>query len=372
MSGDTGNVVTVDGRIEPEQLGVTLPHEHVFADWVDDKFTEPDSAVDRKRAREPIELENLWYVRQNQSSHLDNLRLDSLEDALAELRRFRHAGGDSIVDVTPKNVGGDPERVRAVSLETGVQVVHGTAFYTRSSHPARIDTMTREDVADEFTHDIREGIDGTSVRAGIIGEIGVTDTAEDPGELDNEFHDEELTVLRGAIDAALQTGASISIHPPFRRSSEWPTSRRCVQLLDLIEDEGLPPERVIFCHRDQSKWLHQDLTYQKQLAERGAYIEFDLFGHPDAPLPGYEDARPADTDRIQWIRDLISNGYADRLLLSHDVYLKYSLSKYGGGGYSYLLDHILPALRELETSEDALETITEENPQRLLTFEEPV
>jgi phosphotriesterase-related protein len=371
MTEDTGSVVTVEGSIEPDQLGVTLPHEHVFADWVADKFSEPDSAVERKLAQEPIELETLWYVQHNQSSHLDNLRLDSFEDACDELRKFRRAGGDSIIDVTPKNVGGDPERVKAVSQETGVQIVHGTAFYTRSSHPDRIDEMTREDVAEEFTRDIREGIDGTDVRAGIVGEIGVTDTADDEGELDNEFHEEELTVLRGAIDAALRTGASISIHPPYRRSAEWPTSRRCVELLDLIEDEGLPADRVVFCHRDQSKWLHQDLTYQKELADRGAYVEFDLFGHTDAPLPQFGDAQPADTDRIQWIRDLVSEGYADRLLLSHDVYLKYSLTKYGGGGYSYLLDNVLPVLPAFDVAEEQIETIVEENPRRVLTFEEP-
>jgi phosphotriesterase-related protein len=232
--------------------------------------------------------------------------------------------------------------------------------------------MTRQDVTEEFVGDIQDGIDGTDVRAGIIGEIGVTDTADTAGELDNEFHDAELKVLRGAIDAARQTGASISIHPPFARSEEWPTSRRCVELLDIIEDEGLPPECVVFCHRDQSKYLERDLTYQKKLAERGAYVEFDLFGHRDVPRPAYDDAQPADTDRIQWIRELVSEGYTDRLLLSHDIFLKTRLKTYGGDGYDHILTSILPALREFGVTDDQIETMVEQNPSDVLTFADPL
>jgi phosphotriesterase-related protein len=370
MTDASGSIITVDGPIEPDELGVTLPHEHIFADWTEDKFIEPDSAWERKIAREDITLETQWYVRNNPVNHVDNLRLDSYTDACDEVSRFRRAGGDTIVDVTPKNVGGDPELVRAVSRETGVQIVHGTAFYTRSSHPDRIDEMTRDDIAEEFTQDISEGIDGTDVRAGIIGEIGVTDTADNDGEIDKEFHDEELTVLRGGVDAAIRTGASLSIHPPFHRTAEWPTSRRCLEILDIIEEEGLPADRVIFCHRDGSKWHDSDLTYRKKLAERGAYVEFDLFGHPDRPRPEFNDAGAADTDRIQWIRDLITAGYEDRLLLSHDVFLKYSLIKYGGYGYSHILKNILPALRDFGVTEKQIETMVEDNPKRILTLDD--
>jgi len=371
MSDDSGSIITVDGPIEPDELGVTLPHEHLFADWNADKFTEPDSAVDRRRAREEISLDSLWYPRKNPVQHRDNLRLDSFADACDEIRRFRRAGGDAIVDVTPKNVGGDPRRVRAVSQETGVTIVHGTAFYMRSSHPDRIDEMSRQDIADEFTSDITEGIGETDVRAGLIGEVGVTDTADADGGLDNEFHDAELKVLRGAIDAARRTGASISIHPPFARSQEWPTSRRCVELLDIIEDEGLPPERVVFCHRDQSKYLEDDLTYQKELAARGAYVEFDLFGHRDEPRPAYNDAQPADTDRIQWVRELVSEGHTDHLLLSHDIFLKTRLTAYGGDGYDHILTSIVPALREFGVTQAEIETIIEKNPRDILRFAEP-
>lgn len=372
MTNESGSILTVEGPIDPVDLGVTLPHEHVFADWTGNKFTEPDSAVERCLARQEISMDTLWRVKKDPVASRDNLVLDSVEDAVDELARYRRAGGDAIVDVTPKNVGGDPERVWGVARETGVTVVHGTAFYMRSSHPDRIDDMSRGEIAEEFISDVREGIDDTEVRAGIIGEIGVTDTADGEGAgIDHEFHEAELKVLRAGVDAALHTGVSISIHPPFRRTEKYPTSRRCLEILDLIEEEGLAPERVVFCHRDQSKFLERDLTYQKELAERGAYVEFDLFGHPESPRPTFDDAQPGDTDRIEWIQELITEGYGSRLLLSHDVFLKRCLVKYGGDGYDYIPTTVLPALREYGVAQSDIETVVEGNPRDVLTLAEP-
>lgn len=366
-----GSIVTVDGPINPDQLGVTLMHEHLFADWMLDKYVPPDSAFERQVAEEPLTLENQWYVRRQPFDHRENLRLGSVEDAVEEVTHFLRAGGDAIVDVTPKNVAGDPEQVRGVARETGVKVIHGTAFYTHSSHPERLENMSVEEVTAEFVEDVQHGIDGTEIRAGIIGEIGVSDTSsrEEPG-IDGEIHAAEERVLRAGARAAVRTGAPVSVHPPFQRTAEWPTSRRCLELLDILEEEGLEPERVVFCHRDQSKWLESDLKYQKQLADRGAYVEFDLFGHPEVARPTQNDAQPSDMDRVAWLMELIEEGYANRLLLSHDVFIKSVLRKYGGEGYVHILKNILPVLSKFGVEETTLQTLMIENPRRVLTFAE--
>ena len=104
MSDDHGTVVTVDGRIDPEDLGVTVPHEHLFADWRDAKYTEPETAVERRLAEQPVTLENLAYVTKHYFSNADNLRLDSVEEAVRELERYVQAGGESFVDVTPNSL----------------------------------------------------------------------------------------------------------------------------------------------------------------------------------------------------------------------------------------------------------------------------
>jgi phosphotriesterase-related protein len=360
MSRDSDSVVTVEGRLDPERLGVTLPHEHVFSSWADDKFEPPDSAYERKLARQPVSLENLWYVRQNPTRHRDNLELDSMADAVAEVGHFHRAGGDTIVDVSPKNTANDPERVRAVGRETGVQFVHGTAFYTRSSHPDRVDEMTVEEIADEFVADVTDGIGDTDVRAGIVGEIGTS----------GDIHEQEEKVLRAGARAALRTGASVSVHPPSDRDPEYPPSRRGHEILDIAEEEGLAPERVVICHMDQSKWLGGALEYQRELLDRGAYVEFDLFGHTRY-FEDAEDAQPSDVDRAEYVAELAAEGHTDRLLLSQDVFLKYLLRRYGGYGYAHILENVLPMFRGAGVDEAAIETMLVENPKRVLTFADP-
>lgn len=369
MSEDAGSVVTVEGRVSPDSLGVTLPHEHIFYNWVDDRYEPPDSAVRRDIAERPFSLEDRWYITNNPANHRDNLVMSSYEDVLDEVKRFHRAGGDTIVDVTPKNLSGDPKRVRALARETGLCMIHGTAFYTRSAHPDRLSDTSVEAIATEFESDVRNGIGETDVRAGVIGEVGITGDAED-GTDDKFVHGTERKVLRAGARAARRTGAPLSVHPPSHRSEEWPTSRRCHQVLDVCEEEGLDLSRVVLCHRDQSKWIESGLTYQRELADRGAYIEFDLFGHDDTYHPQFDDPQGSDTDRVDWVTELVADGYEDHLLLSHDIYMKMFLTKYGGFGYDHILREVVPTLEELGLEEE-VETMVVENPRRILTFTEP-
>jgi phosphotriesterase-related protein len=363
MSGDSGSVVTVEGCIDPESLGVTLPHEHVFHDGVDAWFSEPRSSHDRRLAREPVSIETLSYVRRHPMQHRDNMRLDSLEEAMAELRRFHRAGGDAVVDVTPKHLGDDPERVRGVARETGLTVVHGTAYYTRSIHPPHLADADAETVAEEFVSDVETGIDDTDVRAGIVGEIG----------LSGRIHDREETVLRGAARAARRTGAPLSVHPPGRtphsqKDRTYPTSRWGLDVLDVVEAEGLAPERVALCHMDRT--LYEDPDYQREIARRGAYVEYDLWG-TEYYHEEFDDGYPSDARRIELVTDLIDDGHADRLLFSHDICTKIQRTAYGGHGYAHLLENVVPMLTGRGLARDTVEGILADNPRRLLTFDAP-
>jgi phosphotriesterase-related protein len=357
---DEGSIVTVEGPIDPESVGPILPHEHLFGDFTD-KFDRPSAPVDRQAAGDPITLGNLHWIRDNLTSHEETLRLDSLAAAIEEIGHFYRAGGDLVVDVTPKNVGGDPRRVRGVARETGVRIVHGTAFYVHYSHPDRVADMDADEIADEFVSDVLTGIDDTGVRAGIIGEIGASE----------RILPAEETCIRGGARAARRTGAPLSIHTPFHRDEADPTSKRALWCLDIAEAEGLPPDRVVLCHRDQSKWLESDLAYQKRIADRGAYVEFDLFGHPEAYHAIVDDAQPSDLDRVRYVEEMVSSGYEDRLLLSQDVFVKTVLRKYGGNGYAHLLENVLPILRTRGMTEATLRQLLVENPRRVLTFAAP-
>jgi phosphotriesterase-related protein len=364
-TADEGSVVTVDGRIDPVELGTTLTHEHLFVDIVDTHFEPPDSARERSIAREPVSLENLWYVRRNPGRHKDNMRLDDVDTAVDELARYRRHGGDAVVDVTPKNIGGDPTVVRAVARETGVTAVHGTAYYTRRSHTGHVDRSSVSELADEFVRDVREGIDGTDVRAGIVGEIGIS----------GEIHEQEEKVLRAGARAARRTGAPLNVHPPGWEPDEhkgetYPSSRWGLDILDVVEEEGLPPERVVISHLDRPEFELDTLEYQREIADRGAFVEYDLWGAENY-IDDAERGYPSDTQRIDAVTDLLADGYESHLLFSHNIAVKMLLTAYGGFGYSHVLENVVPMLRSAGVDRESIETILRDNPRRMLTFAEP-
>lgn len=364
MTNDVGQIVTVDGCIDPEDLGVTLPHEHLFADWTE-KYDPPDDPELEEIATSPISLQTLWYTRRNPSGQLDNLLLESEADAVSEIERYADAGGDTLVDVTPKGVGGDLERVRSVAEQTDVQIVHGTSFYYYDEHPDYVENATVEELTEEFVSDVQEGIGDSDVRAGIIGEIGTSSTDDRDG-----IHGQEMRVVRAGARAARRTGAALSVHPPAQRDPKKPPSSHGLDIVDVCEDEGLPAEQVIICHMDQSKYVDGDMGNQKELAERGAYVEFDLFDH-NRYMHDQQDAQPADTDRVDFVIEMVEAGHADRLLLSHDVFMKHKLTKYGGNGYAHILEEIVPMLTDRGVSEETIDRILVENPREVLTFVEP-
>lgn len=351
-------ILTVDGPVEPDNFGVTLAHEHVFIDQVTSWFEPLEKPREQRLAEQPVTIENLGYVRNNPLKNKDNMRVDSVETAIDELTKYQYAGGDAVVDLTPKGIGADPEYVRRVSRATNLHFVHGTAFYTQATHPDRVRTASQDDLVSEFTNDVRNGFDETDIRAGIIGEIG----------LSGSIHEQEDKVLRAGARAALRTGASLNIHPPLFGPKT--TTAGALEALDIIEEEGLPLERVVVSHTDQDHEGMQDLDDHEEIGDRGAYIEFDQWQW-NGYLDSQDKAYPSDATRVDAILKLVGSGHLDRILLGHDVCTKMQLTKYGGKGYIYHHDVVLPWLESRGLSQDQIRTILVENPREVLTFEPP-
>ena len=99
-----GKAQTVLGLVDGAELGFTLPHEHLFINTMS-WFVEPNEPADKEVARQPISLENLSWVRSHKTSSLDNLHPIDEETAIDEAIRFKKAGGNTIVEVTPNNIG---------------------------------------------------------------------------------------------------------------------------------------------------------------------------------------------------------------------------------------------------------------------------
>jgi phosphotriesterase-related protein len=347
--------MTVLGPIAGDQLGVTLPHEHLLID-VSYKWQQPAEATLRALAEQPITLANLGFLRRNIGLIKDNLRLADVDLAAAEALAFKHEGGGTIVDVSPNGIGRDPRGLRAIAAQTAIHTLTCTGFYLARSHPPHVGRASSEQLADEMIGEIRHGIGGTGIRPGIIGEIGLGEPMYAPDHTTDELHPDEEKALRAAARAQRATGLPITIH-----IYNYRPNRLAHLALDILEAEGAALDRVVVGHLD----VRIDVEYAASVAARGAYAEFDTFGieaYLDPSLSEY----PRDTERVGALVELVERGYLDRLLVSQDICTKMQLVAYGGWGYGHLSRHIEPRLRKAGLSAEDIATIRVHNPRRLL------
>src|SRR5262245_40658030 len=154
----TGHVQTVLGSIAPEAMGITLPHEHLLIDFKV-MFAEPAAASDKRRAWEPVSLANLGWVRQHFNANLDNLRLTDEQVAADEILLFKHAGGATVVDPTPKTLARDPQALARIARATGLHIVMGSGYYVAASHPPDMDRRTVDELTREMIADVTSGVE---------------------------------------------------------------------------------------------------------------------------------------------------------------------------------------------------------------------
>ena len=308
-------VQTVLGRIDPGELGWTLPHEHTaIALWhIANRW-------------------DYWELRRDEAVIVD------------ELAKFAAAGGSAIVDLTLPGVGRDPLWLAGLARATGLHVVMGSGWYRDAYYPAEalVDRRSVDDLADEIVREATEGVGDTGVRTGIIGEIGT----DKPW-----LSAREERVHRAAARAARRTGLSITTHAVL--------STVGLDQLTVFEEEGADLSRVVIGHADSNP----SPDYHRAIVERGATVEFDFLGMSFTPLERHGEGRI-----VESICELLSRGWVGQVLLSQDVCHDSQLTRYGGNGYVYLADTFLPRLRAAGVSDDEIRTMTVDNPRRLLTI----
>jgi phosphotriesterase-related protein len=343
-----GQIQTVLGAVAPSAIGVTLPHEHLLIDFKV-MFSEPAAASDKGRAWELVSLANLGWVRQNFNANLDNLRLVDEQVAQDEILLFKRAGGQTVVDPTPRMLGRDPLALARVARATGLNVVMGGGYYVDASHPPDMDRRTLDELTREMIADVTSGVGDTGVRSGLIGEIGTT----------YPWTENERKVLRAAIVAQRETGAPLMLHPG--RHPDMP-----MQLAEFVGKNGGDLRRTIMCHICRTI---SDVRAVIDLAQTGIWLEYDLFGLENSYYP-YNPSfdMPNDGGRMAHVLALIAAGHQDQILMSHDIAYKTSLVKYGGYGYHHLLVNVVPRLRAKGIDDLGLRRLLVENPARAFVF----
>ena len=338
------HINSVLGPIAPAQLGITLGHEHLLIDlrnlW-DNPPPERAHLVDQ----EPT-IDNRGELVRNPYDSKPNLLLDDAELSISELLRYREAGGQSLIEMTTVGIKPVPELLCGISRQTGIHIVAGCGYYRQPFLAQSLHDRSTEEITDDLLQWLAEGMYGTAIRAGLMGELGTS----------SPIHPFEERQLRAAARVQRQTGASINVHP-----SIWAHEHLCI--LDILEEEGANLSRVIISHCDELA----EPAWHARIAERAAVLSFDTFGSETFFDRSFQQ-EPRDTDRIECVLRLLEKGYGAQLILSHDICTRIQLHRYGGWGWDHLLCNIVPRLRHAGVSQQELDTIFIDTPERLLTL----
>ena len=316
-----GMIRTVLGDIPPEPWGPTNAHAHLML-GLEDQSNEAASAY---------------------RDH--SLTLD---DTLPELQAFAGAGGFCLVDLTPMGMSRDPAALVRASEETGVHIVMGSGVYHEPFQPDRIAGLSDEQIAEIIIGEITEGVDGTGVRAGVIGEQGTYQ-----GPITRREH----TVFRASAIAAVETGASVTTHTHLGRNA--------LQQIDALTNQGLAPDRIVIGHLDDAE---PDLDLIREITARGAYAQLDGIG-----CEYYSEAlgvqMTTDRTRARTLRRLAEEGLADRLVAASDICRKRHLTVNGGPGLTHLITGFRRLAEEEGVPSEVLDRCMVYNPAALLTMQ---
>ena len=305
-------IQTVLGAIEPEALGQTMMHEHTLLDL--------------------------------EASYGDYNAIVTDEEMLGkELAIYREAGGSAIADVTPSHLGRNPAGMARISKASGVHIVMGGGWYRREYHPADVATTSTNALADRVIREFTDGVDGTGIKPGLIGELG---TGRGP-----VMSLGEERAFRAVARAQRHVGFSISTHTTHYGELAY-------EQIQVFREEGVPLDRVVIGHLGEYVGASDVVA----IAETGANVQIDHVGRPAT------GGMISDRQRAKNVAEVVRAGRVDQLTVSMDICANSQMHVRGGHGYDHLLRTFVPLLREEGVSERDIEIILVDNPRRILAF----
>lgn len=306
------HIQTVLGPVDVDDLGLILPHEHLFID---------------QRPQDTLGQQEIYID--------DVLRL-----MVPYLDQCWEIGVTCLVECSPTGMQ-NPAVIEALARHTQASIVMPVGLY-KDLFPKDKLAMSDAELTDWMVKEVNEGIGGSNIRAGFI-KMAVSDEG---------IAEVEARNLRAAARAAKETGVIIASHTSGHRGGQ-----HALEELDILAGQGLPGEQFNWVHAQ-----HASVDLHKQAAERGAYI-------------GFDGLKPEEEERyVKLVLDALGEGLEDHILLSHDAGWYRAGEPDGGAsqmrGFTYLVDGFLPRLRQEGVGETLITQMTETNPKRAFRMRE--
>ena len=301
-------ITTVCGKLDSSKVGFVNSHEHVYT-----YLAHPDGSY--------------TYV------------ITDIDKMEAELRELKEVGVDLLIDATGINMGRNPDFMRSMSINTGVNIVCTTGFYRDQFIPERIRKMSDDEVFNVVVNEVENGIEYTTVKPGML-KIGISK---------DRITDEEFRMARILAKVQQKTGLPLYVHC---------TDGTCApEMARYLIGQGAIKEKVIMGHVDVPK----DKEYLEELCGLGVNVSMDKFGR---------DVDSEDADRVEIVRYLVEKGLIGQILLGGDMGHPKYLRNFGGKpGYVYIKTKVVPHLMRVGLSESDIDKLFRENVIRLFAHE---
>ncbi|MBT3696106.1 MAG: hypothetical protein HON25_04510 [Gammaproteobacteria bacterium] len=308
---------SVLGPIDSSDLGFTLMHEHVMV---------AASGLSK--------------------SYPDLLGPNREERAIACLKKAKAKGINTLLDATTFDLGRDPELLRHVAFESGVNLINVTGWWL--DVPRFMLGVGANQMADEFIRDINEGFRGTDIKAGMLKCAADFEGVTPPLE----------TMARAVARAHLQTGVPIMVH-------SYPTGHVAKRQIEIFREEGVDLTRVKIDHSNDTT----DTDYLKWILDQGCFLGLDRY-------PGRLVSPHMRTVTLKRLMDM---GYAERLCPSHDCICLHIHNEQADGSipaehaftasnpdqYLYMHRHVIPELLQMGATQADIDMLFIDNPKRL-------
>jgi len=312
-------IMTVNGPVEPVTLGTSLAHEHILVDF--------------------IGADSTGYFRWNRDSVIANV--------LPAVLKAKEAGVKTIFECTPEYLGRDPLLLKELSERSGITFITNTGYYGFNNKflPRTFYSLDAETLAEKWTGEFFNGIEGTGIRPGFI-KISVNSS--------DSLSPADQKIITAAALTHLKTGLSIASHT----GPEKPAFAQ----IAVLRENGVHPSAFIWVHA-QSGTIESNI----EAAREGAWISLDN-------LRNRPNLNPGDRFSIDWyagrIAELKNKGLINKILLSHDSGW-YDPAKPGGGtinGYTDIFEYLIPALKNRGFSDSDIDQLLIKNPASAFTI----
>ncbi|MEQ9443008.1 MAG: twin-arginine translocation signal domain-containing protein [Cyclobacteriaceae bacterium] len=304
-------IQTVQGSITPDQMGVTLAHEHVLVDFIGAHKVGPD--------------------RYDVDAVFEKVR--------PYLEAVKRLGCQTFVECTPNYLGRDVSLLQRLSEATGLHILTNTGLYGARNGiflPDYVSRETPEQLAQRWTEEYQNGIEGTGIRPGFI-KIGVNN---------GPLVDYDQKLVRAAALTHQETGLTIAVHTGDAAAA--------MEEIQIIQEAGVDPSAFIWVHA-QGKGQENHV----KAAKLGAWVELD----------GISEESYA--DHAQQVRALRDADLLHRVLVSCDAGW-YHVGEPEGGEYrsqSVLFEQFVPELKNLGLSETEVEQLLVKNPAQAFAIQ---